>query len=191
MLIPKFSDRFGPQISALAQSAFAQQVFAPIAQRSPQPSVNRQCKTHLGPIYQPLRHIFIEHPPQKVFPDAWPHLHLQRELSSEFNHSMIQKRDTAFQTDGHGSPIELSKNVIGKIGNLIQKHHFLDEGREVRPLSSSIEDNRRGAPSNNNVLRWPPVRHERLTEVFWNDKRKDVRQLVQLLSRQLNSKSSR
>src|SRR5438093_1514086 len=112
VLLPLLSYSSGFKKSFLTQASLAQQVFRPLAQRASQPFSNGSRKTFLGTVHQSGRDILIQDLSQKPFTLISPLFERTGKAESEINDSMIQKRNTRFQADRHGSPINFHKDVV-------------------------------------------------------------------------------
>src|SRR5438045_5781434 len=111
MFLPPLSQLIRFEKSLPAQTRFAQEALAPDAQWAAQPFGNRRRKTFLGPLHESRRDIMMQDSPQQPFALISSLFHRSGQAPSEFNHSMIQKRNTGFQADRHGGPVHFHEDV--------------------------------------------------------------------------------
>src|SRR5204863_6055969 len=102
-----------------------QQRLSPIPKRSPQPRINRHTKTHLGSLQQCFWNVFVQNLTEQPFTLAVSNLHEKWEASRKLYHPVVEQRNPYFQADSHACSVDLGQDVVRKISNRIEKHHFL------------------------------------------------------------------
>ena len=182
VLVPFLAHRGRLEDAFLAQARFVQQAFGPVTQRTAQPGVDGHRKALLGPLDELTRHVLVQHLPQQPLALAVAQLQRLRQPPGKLHHPVIQEGHAAFQRHAHRGPVHLHQDVVGHVGQRIQRHHLLHAIQPAQVGPVARHQRGRLPPVDHHRRRVGPVADKAQVQVLDGARAHDARPLVQLLA---------